>query len=57
VLRCLEELSPAHAFVASVEAHLGDNCIFAQGELSAQFAATALAIINFIFAKFANFFV
>jgi hypothetical protein len=57
VLRRLNEVSATDTVVTRVEAHVIDNSVFAQGEFSAEFAATALAIINFVFAKFAKFFV
>lgn len=56
-MRCLNEVSATDTVVTRVEAHVIDNSVFAQGEFSAEFAATALAIINFVFAKFAKFFV
>jgi hypothetical protein len=57
VLRRLNEVSATDTVVTRVEAHVIDNSVFAQAEFSAEFAATTLAIINFVFAKFAKLFV
>ena len=47
-MKRLEKVSPADKALV-----LG---VFAQGEFSALLAATALTIINFVFAKFTKFF-